>query len=504
MSSSDVTSKQFFQPLDRAAILLILVLSVLIGLLLWQGDQTVPRVRDFSWANKQVGASDTRFILTFSRPMDRTSVEENLRIEPPLPGKISWAGRRMAYTLTAPPAYGTAYKLQLQKARDMYSFNTGKKVQIEPFTGQFSSRDRAFVYLGVEGNEAGRLMLVNVTQGQKPVPLTPPEQVVMDFEPYPDGDRILFSAENRSDYGKGSFDAQLYAVTTGIHPKSPEKFGSRPENAGKIERILDSADYQNLRFDLSPDGKTIAVQRVSRKNPGKDFGIWIIQPPAAPRRLETQPGGEFLIAPDNNSMAIAQGQGVAILPLQPQEESQAKPLDFLPKFGRLLSFARDNSAAAMVQFNPDYTRSLFLVTNRGVQKELLRTTGSIISAQFDAGGATVYCLLTQLLKGEQYQEEPYIAAIDLKTAKVTPLVVLPQQRDIQMSLAPDGLAILFDQLVIDRQNKSQTIGPRTSAGETVKTSRMWVLPVMPPGETAGTPTQPEQLPFIGVRPRWLP
>jgi hypothetical protein len=113
-------------------------------------------------------------------------------------------------------------------------------------------------------------------------------------------------------------------------------------------------------------------------------------------------------------------------------------------------------------------------------------------------------LVTQLLKGEQYQEEPLIAAIDLKTAKVTPLVVLPQQRDIQMSLAPDGLAILFDQLVIDRQNKSQTIGPRTSAGETVKTSRMWLMPVIPPGATAGTSMQPQQLPFIGVRPRWLP
>lgn len=503
MSSSDVTSKQFFQPLDRAAILLMLVLSVLIGLLLWQGDQTVPRVRDFSWANKQVGASDTRFLLTFSRPMDRASVEENLRIKPPLPGKISWAGRRMAYTLTAPPAYGTAYQVQLQRARELYSFDSGKKTQIAPFTGQFRSRDRAFVYIGVEGKEAGRLMLVNLTQGQKPISLTPPELVVMDFEPYPDGDRILFSAENRSDYGKGSFDARLYTVTTGIHPNSPETSDSRPEPAGKIERILDSADYQNLRFDLSPDGKTIAVQRVSRKNPGKDFGIWIIQPPVAPRRLETQPGGEFVIAPDNNSMAIAQGQGVAILPLQPQEESQTKPLDFLPKFGRLLSFARDNSAAAMVQFNQDYTRSLFLVTNLGVHKELLRTTGSILSAQFDSSNTTVYCLLTQLLKGEQYQEEPYIAAIDLKTAKVTPLVVLPQQRDVQMSLAPDGLAILFDQLVIDRQNKSQAIGPRTTAGETVKTSRMWLLPVMPLGENADTP-QPVPLPFAGVRPRWLP
>jgi hypothetical protein len=61
-------------------------------------------------------------------------------------------------------------------------------------------------------------------------------------------------------------------------------------------------------------------------------------------------------------------------------------------------------------------------------------------------------LLTQLIKGEEYQEEPFFASIDLKAANenkqtlVKPLVVLPNQRDIQMSLSPDGLALLFDQL----------------------------------------------------------
>jgi hypothetical protein len=57
-----------------------------------------------------------------------------------------------------------------------------------------------------------------------------------------------------------------------------------------------------------------------------------------------------------------------------------------------------------------------------------------------------------LIKGEEYQEEPFFASIDLKAANenkqtlVKPLVVLPNQRDIQMSLSPDGLALLFDQL----------------------------------------------------------
>ncbi|HEY9836416.1 MAG TPA: Ig-like domain-containing protein, partial [Vampirovibrionales bacterium] len=98
MFSADQLQKKFSQPLDRAAIALIAVLTVAIALLLFGGDSTAPRVREFSWQNKQVSAKDRAFIMTFSRPMDRQSVEDNLKIDPPVPGKISWAGRRMAYT----------------------------------------------------------------------------------------------------------------------------------------------------------------------------------------------------------------------------------------------------------------------------------------------------------------------------------------------------------------------------------------------------------------------
>ncbi|WP_445172776.1 hypothetical protein [Microcoleus sp.] len=45
--------------------------------------------------NKQVGARDTAFILTFSRPMHRVRPEANLHVEPPLAGKISWSRRRL-------------------------------------------------------------------------------------------------------------------------------------------------------------------------------------------------------------------------------------------------------------------------------------------------------------------------------------------------------------------------------------------------------------------------
>lgn len=505
-----VNFKSFFQPIDRVAIALMLGLSLLIGLLLSQGDAVAPRVRDFNWQDKQIGAEDTSFSLTFSRPMNIKSVEANLQIDPPLPGKSSWAGRRLVYTLLAPAPYGTAYQLQLRFARDKFSEEQDLRRLIQPFDGRFRTRDRALVYLGVEGEEQGRLILYNFTQQQKTI-LTPKDLVVVDFKPYPAGEKILFSATKRTTDHQGLLSSQLYTVTTGNHSGNqadsksflPALSSNNPDPPGKIGLVLDNQGYQNLKFDLSPDGKTIVVQRVNQRNPG-EFGLWVIRPNAKPQPLESQPGGDFMITPDSAAVAVAQGQGVALLPLQPETEAE-KPLDFLPQFGMVLDFAWDGSAAAMVKFNTDYTRSLFFVTNQGVQKQLLRTTGSIISAKFDPQKQTLYCLLTQLLEGEAYEEQPYLAAIDLKTGKQIPLVVLPNQRDVQMSLSPDGLGLLFDQVVTTTSEPSQASAPRTSDGEAIATSRLWLLP-LPTTLTAGMPAQlqPEQLPLPGFYPRWLP
>jgi hypothetical protein len=169
MSAQTVIPKKFLQPIDRAALGVMVVLSVLISILLLSGDRTAPRVRDFSWQDQQVSAEDTAFILTFSRPMNHDSVEANLKIEPPVPGKISWAGRRMAYTPKFPVPYGSQYQVELKGARDQISVRKNEGKQMEPFSAAFRTRDRAFAYIGVEGKEQGRLILYNLTTQKKSI-----------------------------------------------------------------------------------------------------------------------------------------------------------------------------------------------------------------------------------------------------------------------------------------------------------------------------------------------
>ena len=275
MSRPDWISQNFRQPLDRVAFVLIGILTVAIIALPISGDHTAPRVRNFSWQDQQVGVDDPGFLLIFSRPMNHRSVEENLRIDPSLPGKISWAGRRMAYTLSQPIPYGQKFELQLQGARDLFAKPGEIDSLSDPFIGKFCSRDRAFVYLGASAEEKGQLILYNFTEQRTRI-LTPKDLVVMDYKIYPQGDRILFSATPRTKGEKASFNPRLYTVTTGMNLYCTDESSESQTTEIKLQQVLDTDEYQNLSFDLSQDGKTIIVHRVNRQQPS-DSGLWTIR-----------------------------------------------------------------------------------------------------------------------------------------------------------------------------------------------------------------------------------
>jgi hypothetical protein len=493
------------QPIDRVFIPLLIGLGLSIGLIGWSSKtckhncwlSDTPRVRSFSWNDRKIGTKDTAFILTFDRSVSREIVTKNLKISPPLPGKISWSGNRLAYTLATSAPYGEKFQISLQQP----AFKDTEKTAIKSFTSNFSSRDRAFAYIGSKGEERGRLILYNLTQQAKTI-LTPPNLTVMDFKPYPEGDRLLFSAIDRQNNQNIVNPLNLFTVTTGLNTDN-NQLNQTPE----VKLILDSQEYQNNQFDIAADNKTIVVQRLNRNN-AEDYGLWIIKEGEKPRPLKEKPGGDFLITPDSNSIAIAQGEGIALLPLN----SEAKPLDFLPKFGRVLSFSRDGSAAAMVNFNTDnpkyqYTQSLFYVNNRGTQKRLFNISGSLVDCQFNPAATHLYCLLTQLKKenNREFQEQPYIITVELKSTKVTPLLALPNSREATIGVAPDGLGILFDRITTAK-NQTKTSTLRTNSGEAIADSNLWLLipPMFDSTKSNSSVPQLAKLPLNGFHPQWIP
>jgi WD40 repeat protein len=502
-----MTKKFFIYPIDKICFILIAILTLIITILIGGNKICVdnkclfenhPKVKEFSWANAKIGAEDTAFILTFDRPMDQESVEKNLVIEPPLPGRISWAGKRLVYTLNNTIPYGKNYRLSLLDAKEKFRGNKNKGANIEAFVAEFQSRDRAFAYISSEGENKGKLIFFNSTKENQTI-LTPDDLTVVNFKFSPNGEYIVFSASKKEQGIEGLRYLQLYKVSTGI------SLNGETQIPAEIELILDNKDYQNNQFDLAGEnGEIIVVQRINRDNPA-EFDLWLIESDKKPEPLNTQ-GGDFLITPDGKNIAIAQGEGIAIIPL----EKEAKPLDFLPKYGRILSFSQNGTGAAMVNFNTDnpelrYTKSLVYVNNQGIEKELLNIKGSIIDCQFDYSGNDIYCLLTDLIQQDNlFVEKPYFALINIKSSKVVPLVVL-KDPDIKLSLAPDNFGILFDQLITsdntEELNDLEKDNSITDSAESITASSLWLLTL--PSSSYPNPNL-EELPIAGFNPQWSP
>jgi hypothetical protein len=471
---------------DWTILIAFLVLSVSIAIVLGHGDRTQLQVTDFSWAGRKIGVADRAFRLAFNRPVDHSSVEQHLSIEPSLPGKISWAGGNLFYTLSELPIYGLNYQLKLQDAQTQ----DGSQ-RIEPFVSLLNTRDRAFAYIGIAPEERGQLVLYNITQKSKKS-LTPRDLVITAFKIYPDGSKLVFSAFERGQ----TLDRQaLYTVTTGLNFQNPE----RSQTPGRFQRLLEAKDYQNQRFDLSANGKLIIVQRTNRRNPAES-GLWILSESGEARPLGV-PGGEFLISPDSRAVGVTQRNGVSLIPLTPD----AGPPQFFPGYEALLGFSKDGSKKLMVKANPDYTRSLLLLSADGSAKELFKSLNPILSCLFEPRHEkTLYCLKADVVPtaSGQYREEPYLAAIDVETAKDFPLLALPNYRDVQMSMSPDGVALLFDQVIATLPGTNDYL--MTQGGQAIADGRLWLF-TLPELEKSKDSLNllPEEL-NPGFKPQWMP
>ncbi len=512
-SNDDMNRKNYRETIDNICLIFIIVCTVII-LILVTGSKVCPndqclfrtnlRVERFSWENKRISSNDNAFILDFDRPVSRESVEENLEIEPSLPGRISWAGKRLVYTLNSVIPYGRSYRLSLKDAQEKFRGQQKLGSEMEPFVAEFQSRDRAFAYIGSGEDEAGRLIINNSTRENKTF-LTPDNLTVIDFKFTPNTEKIFFSASDKNQEVDGVKDVVIYEVSTGLSEDGNTKI------PGQLKVILDSQDYTNNDFDLAGEnGDILVVQRMSKKDP-MDFDVWKVENGKVPQRLNTQ-GGYFLVTPDRNAIAITQGEGIAIIPLKKQDHENS--LNFLPQYGEVLTFTKDGTGAAMVNFNTDnadlrYTRSLFYVNNQGIEKELINIEGSIIDCEFSPNGSNLFCLLTELMEKEtEFQERPYFVAIDVDSEKVIPLLALPYYQDIKISISPDGFGILFDQLITENSvNKANT---KTSlsqdnlfsdSAELILSSRLWLLTL----PTVDSP-QPslQELPIEGFKPQWSP
>jgi hypothetical protein len=104
--------------------------------------------------------------------------------------------------------------------------------------------------------------------------------------------------------------------------------------------------------------------------------------------------------------------------------------------------------------------------------------------------------------GKEYKEKPYFARIDIKSGKAYSLAKLPESQDVKMSLAPDDLGILFDQ--IKTTDSALLPGAMTTdSGSAILGGRIWLL-IPPLSDNPQAQSELKVLPLMGYRPQWMP
>lgn len=159
--------------------------------------------------------------------------------------------------------------------------------------------------------------------------------------------------------------------------------------------------------------------------------------------------------------------------------------DFLPQYGMVLDFSRDGRQVAAVKFNPNFSRSLYVVDIFGEHRELLTINGSIIAGQFDPKGEFLYAILTRIEGEGHYREVPYLALFDLKTKELFKLKDFDPQQELYLSLAPDGRTLAVD--AVEGREMPDVVDNSDLYSETA--------PVNPsPSDLAELPTDPQAPP----------
>lgn len=174
-------------------------------------------------------------------------------------------------------------------------------------------------------------------------------------------------------------------------------------------------------------------------------------------------------------------------------------------YERPLGFSSNGEKLVLVKDNVDYTRSLVVVSQNGENKELFRSPYPILECEFEPRDEQLlYCLKTDLVEGEngQYRQEPFLSVVDLKQGTDFPLLALPNSENVMLSMSPDGVALLFDQVVTTSPQSSTDL--LTTEKQAIADGQVWLLSLPDlKEENKSLKIQPQELIF-GFKPQWLP
>lgn len=258
-----------FSRFDRAVLLVIAGLLLLLGAILLLGDRigvTINRVGPLG----QSARSTSPIILTFSESMNRDALPDYLTVSEVRPGtdpqsltesdrlsqiegSIVWTGRTAFFRPAAPLTPGASYVVTLAPG---FESDQGRAVLSEYRFG-FSVRRPRVAYLA-PATGIPNLYIVDPAAPGQPQQISSSPSGIWDPNVSPDGSMIAFSEKNTT---SGTSDIKLINLET-----------------GELRQLTNCQDADCTAPVWRPDGQVIAYQRV-------DFNSSLPDVPVSPTRI---------------------------------------------------------------------------------------------------------------------------------------------------------------------------------------------------------------------------
>jgi Tol biopolymer transport system component len=321
---------------DWTVLSLMAVLALLTGVVIVRGDQVGVRIVALSPERGATNVSSRAAIrVTFDQEMERASVEKRFILSPPVEGTFQWEGKTLLFHPTQPLAYDTDYTVTLRRG---VRSQRGREI-LRDVIWRFRTRGLQVLYLAERGETVD--LWVTDSEGQRQTALTAVPVAVWDYAVSPDGQQIVYSAEEESG-----------AVNLWLMDADPFDYA---QGRGQNQVPLTEDEAQCSAPTWSPDGRRIAYERRplvledGSSSPGTPQ-VWLLDL----RTREARPlfddqtlGYAPAWSPDGGKLAFFDpvNGGIAIYDLQ------SGGLSFIPnEMGGVGSWSPDGEIIAYPQF----------------------------------------------------------------------------------------------------------------------------------------------------------
>lgn len=232
----------FSKKLGFASLLLWLAIaSVLI-----YGDRVQTSVEYFSLEDKSISPYAEQMTFEFNRSVDKDEMEKTFSITPETELELSWVGKKMVASFKAPLVEGQEYT-----------------VQLGDYENTFTTREKELFYIDSAG-ENRQILSYQLTSTEVEA-ITPEDLLVTNYQITADGNTIVFFGTPKEKVEEGD-DYSLF----------PNLYSISLETSIVTQLSPDEENSLNMYFKLSPDGKTILLNRLNLAEDGAPEGTELL------------------------------------------------------------------------------------------------------------------------------------------------------------------------------------------------------------------------------------